>query len=439
MEDIHYKLIEDKTVKLFVPTKTPKQIELVEDIVNSSAKFFVINGARQSSKSETLAFLIIHFGWLVQDNIMVVSPTYSQSQVLFEKVISKKGVFSIFENVKSSKPYEITTITGSKISFRSADRPDSLRGSSNKIVIIDEMAFIKQGVFQTVIRPTTAAKANSKVIIASTPNGVTNDFYNLYQLANSGDPKYKYYFISHRDNPYYDRQEVEDARKRLPSEIFSQEYEGVFLEGGGEVFENVKDVMVLSIYKGYNPNERYYAGIDFGSRRDQTVLTILNSKKETAFMQSYSGDWGKQIHSISEVLKQYNPIVYGEVNSIGDVLVNQLKRTYGNVHEFVMSNSSKREIIEKLKYDIVNKSISLPTVDLNIDLYEQLINYTFSLSATGLIRYHHKTEELKDDRVDSLAIANYCYDKHNVGFKIHDYGNHSGFYDSKYEDEDIWN
>lgn len=60
-------------------------------------------------------------------------------------------------------------------------------------------------------------------------------------------------------------------------------------------------------------------------------------------------------------------------------------------------------------------SISIPTFNLCDKLHSQLIDFTYSISKSGLITYHHKLGS-HDDYVDSLAIANYCYDKHNVVF-----------------------
>jgi len=404
-----------------------KQKEIVNDILQSDAKFHTLNSSRQAGKTYLLSKLAMILGLIVKnENILVISPTYEQVRIIFDNVMSNETIKMFTTNVKESKPYEIKLKTGTRIFFKSAERIDSLRGGSNQFVIIDEMSFTKEGLMDTIIRPSTAAKKNSKIIIASTPKGKDNDFFRMFDIATKGDPNYAFYEMSYKDNPHYDLSEVEDAKKRLPRNIFRQEYEAEFIDDGGDVFDGLDKVMILQSFKTYEAG-RYFCGIDFGKVNDSTVVTILDKDKEVVFIQEYSGNWSKQQKDIGIVLRKYNPLTYGEVNGVGSPLIDGLKTEYNKIFPFITSNTSKREIIEDLRMVITLEQIKLPSSTLRPKLNIQMNDYTFSITKSGLITYHHSAGK-NDDYVDSLAIANYCYDKHNKQFRNPVMNKRSNFY-----------
>jgi hypothetical protein len=117
------------------------------------------------------------------------------------------------------------------------------------------------------------------------------------------------------------------------------------------------------------------------------------------------------------VLNIYKPITYAESNGIGITMVPDIKQNYHSIKPFLTTNTSKNELVQELRKQISICGISIPTRELCPDMYKELGNYTFTLTKSGLISYHHPPGG-HDDYVDSLAIANYAYDKHNVTASI---------------------
>lgn len=399
-----------------------KQKEIAEAIINSTAKFHTINASRQSGKSYLLGKLMVYFALKYKEDIMLVSPDYSKSKRVFDNILKINNIFNVISNVTHSKPYEIEFFNSAKIEFKSADRPDGIRSGTYKYVFVDEFAFIKSDVFNTAIRPTTAAKVDSKIIGVSTPFGVDNEFYELCELGKDiMAPNYEYYFMHYKDNPYYDLNEIEDAKIRLPRNIFNQEYEAEFITGSCDVFDDLDRVCVLDNFEPYNQNERYYAGIDFGRVDDKTVLTILNQNRDVVFIKDWNRmDWTIIVNELAIYLNRYKPITYAESNGVGDPLIPQLKQLYRNIREFMTTNQSKQELVENLRLIIFKQEIKLPTKKLYPLLMSEMASFTYSMSKMGNIQYHHK-EGHYDDCVDSLMIANYAYTNHNkgVGTLIH--------------------
>ena len=63
---------------------------------------------------------------------------------------------------------EIVLSGGNKIALKGSDRPDTLRGYSLKHLVCDEYAFLKDGVFDTILRPALADRKGTAMFI-STP------------------------------------------------------------------------------------------------------------------------------------------------------------------------------------------------------------------------------------------------------------------------------
>ena len=91
--------------------------------------------------------------------------------------------------------------------------------------------------------------------------------------------------MNYKDNPYYDLNEIEDAKKTLPESIFRQEYEAEFIDDGGSVFENITQLSTINEFiVNKRSGERYFAGLDLARQNDYTVLTIINQRKEVVYV-----------------------------------------------------------------------------------------------------------------------------------------------------------
>ena len=96
-----------------------------------------------------------------------------------------------------------------------------------------------------------------------------------------------------------------------------------------------------------------------------------------------------------------------EVNSIGDVIYEQIKNQWQDTHPFVTTSKSKNEMIEGLILDMNNRAVTIPDGHLFPWLLSELEVFTYSYNPkTRSIKYGHPTG-LHDDCVISLAIVNY--------------------------------
>jgi phage FluMu gp28-like protein len=385
-------------------TPHPKQRELINGIIESKAKYHIASIGRQFGKS--LMGINLALYWAINHGpakILWISPIYSQTTKVHKEIMLAIGGTNIVQNNNYSSN-EILLRNGSTIMFRSAERYDNIRGLTLDYVIIDEAAFIKDDAYAEAIKPTLLVRGK-KVLFISTPKG-KNWFYNLYQLGLSPDyPNYVSYAGSSYDTPYIDKKEIEDAQRTIPKNVFQQEYLAQFIDSGGEVFTDID----TNTFPTYTPPEgKIFCGIDLGKQNDYTVATFIDSKgKVVDIYRNNRQEWTTMTQEMLVLIRKWNATVLVEVNSIGDVIFEQVKKAWSDTHPFVTSSKSKNEIIEGLILDFNNAEVKIPSKELFPPLYSELSVFTYEYNPkTRNIRYGHPAG-LHDDTVISLAIANY--------------------------------
>jgi phage FluMu gp28-like protein len=351
--------------------------------------------------------------WGLEDNgsvSMWVSPVYSQAKKVFTELTNTIAGTGLTKSVNKSE-LTITFINGSVIYFRSGEREDTLRGYTLDYLIMDEAAYQREGVWKTVLRPTVLVRGK-KVLFISTPKG-KNWFHNIAMRGYSEEyPQYKTFHATSFDTPYITEEELIEAKLSLPETIYKQEILAEFIDDGGEVFGSLKNLCVLNQYPQQDPNKKYYAGLDFGRQNDYTVLTILNSEGEMVdFYRERQKSWDIIISEVVVKLKKWRPVCFAEVNSIGDVLYEQIKKQYPSVQPFITNSDSKQNMIEDLIMGMNESKIKLPSPDLNTDLYKELSVFTYEYSPkTRKIKYG-SPNGFHDDCVISLALSYHSYKK----------------------------
>ena len=385
-------------------TPHQKQKEIIQSILGSTSKFHIASIGRQFGKSLMGMNLLLY--WAINDKpckILWVSPVYSQCAKVHKELYNAIAASGIVEQNNFSSN-ELTLKTGSTILFRSAERYDNIRGLTLDYAIIDEAAFIKDDAWAEAIKPTLLVRGK-KVLFISTPKG-KNWFHDLYQLGLSDDhPNYMSYTGSSYDTPYIEDSEIEEAKRTIPENVFRQEYLAAFIDSGGEVFTNI-DKNTFTAYS--QPEGKVYCGIDLGKQEDYTVATFIDSTGKIVYIYRANGqEWTTMTNEILNRVRRWSATTMIEVNSIGDVVYELVKKQWQDTHPFITSSKSKNEIIEGLILDFNEDTIRMPSKELFQPLYSELSTFTYEYNPkTRNIRYGHPAG-MHDDTVMSLAIANY--------------------------------
>jgi hypothetical protein len=201
-----------------------------------NTRFKIVTAGRRCGKSRLSAVTLLIEGLNCPEGsaVMYIAPTIGQARTIIWDLLHDLGR----QVIKSShvNNLEITLINGRKILVRGADNPDSLRGVSLTYVVLDETAFIKQDIWEKVIRASLSDK-KGRALFISTPSG-RNWFYDIYKLGLDGeDPEWKSWLFTTEDNETIDPKEVEAAKRSLSSFAFKQEYLASFDNAGSDIFK----------------------------------------------------------------------------------------------------------------------------------------------------------------------------------------------------------
>lgn len=390
-------------------TPHDKQREVIDSIIKGPAKFHIATIGRQWGKS--LMGMNLALYWMINDGpckVLWISPVFSQSSKVHKELYSAIVDSGIIKSNNFSDN-SITLKNGSEILFRSAERYDNIRGLTMQYGICDEASFMKEDAWREAIRPVFAV-SGKRVCFLSTPKG-KNWFYDLYQLGKDPDnPRYKSYTGSSYDTPYIDDEEIADAKKTLPEQVFRQEYEAAFIDGGGEVFADIDSITQPTYPK---PIGKVYCGIDLAVAEDWTVAVFQDSKGRVVdIYRERHTTWGEITKNLLERIKKWNALVLVEVNSIGSVIAEQLTNSWQDTHAFVTTNKSKNEIIEGLILDTSEGAITIPSKELFPALYHEMSIFTFEYNPKSrTLRYSHPVGS-HDDTVIALALSNYARKKY---------------------------
>jgi len=371
-------------------------------ILASKAEDIVINAGRRFGKSAVSAYLALKE--LLKDNkrIWIASPSYDLSKRPFDYLVRWIGTgFPSAVNCISLRPTpKITMPWGSYVECKSAENPTGFLGEEVDLLIIEEAAKFKQDIYENYLFPVTSSRM-ARTIYISTPFG-KNWFYRKH-LEVKKDPNGEYFHFESRDNPYFPKEAWEKAKEKLSQDAFNQNYRAIFLDDTATVFRGIREI-VGDCLGGYEPDHMYIVAADIAKHNDWTVITVVDrfNPKVRYWERFQKRDYPYIKERIVSAARNYRTRdIIIDSTGIGDAISDWIRRDGFNVTDFKFSNTSKAQLVEKLRIFIENKSIIIPDIEEILDEFE---SYTQEITATGKVRYTAPTG-MYDDCVDSLGLA----------------------------------
>jgi hypothetical protein len=233
-------------------------------IFDSPARFKIAAAGRRFGKTMLAATMaIVEAASKPDAEVMWVSPSHSQSREAMRWIghqIPKQH--REINNTQGT----ISLSSGGRISFRSAERYDNIRGVGLDFVVIDEAAFVEMEVWTKVLRPALSDR-RGRAFLISTFDG-ENWFYDVWRAAQMPDnPSWEAFEFWTKDSPFVSDEEIEDARRSMPKEEFEQEFECSPISFKGAVFNGAelaagyeRGVEMQAFPEGYP----HFAGVDWG-------------------------------------------------------------------------------------------------------------------------------------------------------------------------------
>ncbi|NDV83953.1 terminase large subunit domain-containing protein [Bacteroides sp. 51] len=400
---------------------TKSQKELYDAAHNMHYKYICANYSRQQGKTTTIKLLIV--GWLCRkyNSICYLAPTLKLSKKIFKDIVKLFGNSGLIKSANATDLI-IETVTNSTLLLASAEQSDSLRGQTFTHICLDEAAFYNEGdennnLFWNVIYPTFKVKGR-KLIAISTPFGKKGFYYDLCLKGINQEKGYKYIKKTIYDDALISPDELKELEKSYPELAFKQEFLCEFIDDAITYFKGFDKQFADYQLNTKQDNLRHWIGIDFSSvGADETIVTTINDSNQV-FQHKITGNLDTRYKLIAEIINSTKNLqgVYMEENSIGSVMINEIKKLVKNkklLHSFLTTNQTKTDIITELALAIDRNEVWLNKLDT--DLFSQFSTFIYQITKTKKISFGAKAGH-KDDRIMSLAIALKCKnEKLNTG------------------------
>ena len=325
-----------------------------------------------------------------------VAPVSDQSRIAFSRV--KQGMSAGSFTARESPTPTITTLVGTHIAFKSADNPDSLYGEDVFGAIIDEASRAKEDAWHAV-RSTLTATRGPCVMIGNV-KGRRNWFYEFCRRVESGqEPNGHFARITWRDAVeagVLDLEEIEDARRNLPENVFKELYEAVASDDSGNPFG---EDHIYKCVRALSNKPPVAFGVDLAKKQDWLVVIGLDEDGNVCSFNRWQGiPWRASIRRIHEIVGEDTPALV-DSTGIGDPVLEELQEDHGNFFGYHFSPLSKQRLMEGLAVSIQGHEISFPDGPIK----SELLAFEYELTRTG-VRYT-AAEGWNDDCVCALALA----------------------------------
>lgn len=294
---------------------------------------------------------------------------------------------------------------GGEITVKSADAPNSLLGEGLDLAVLDEAAYLDAEVWERVLRPTLSDR-RGRALLISTPNGFDPLFHRAWQRGQDGMAGWASWRFPTWDSPLIAAEEIEEARATLPSSIFAQEYGAEFVAMAGAVFRNVRDAATAAPQARAIAGHGYVIGVDWagaGRDGDYTAFAVVDAGEQAlVHLDRFRGaEFAIQRARLTALWDHFGrPPVIAESNSMGEPVIEQLRRDGMNVRSFQTTNASKAVLIDALALAFEQDTIAI--LDDPV-LLGELGAFVADRLPSGLTRYAARHGH--DDTVMALALA----------------------------------
>jgi predicted phage terminase large subunit-like protein len=390
-----------------------------QEVLNDPSRFKVIAAGRRCGKTYFAAITLILAALNGEKGgVMYVGPTQGLARDLMWDLLFELGG-DIIESSNVNN-LEIVLSGGNKIALKGSDRPDTLRGYSLKHLVLDEYAYHKDGVFDTILRPALADRKGSCLFI-STPEG-RNGFYDVYMNGETGKTGWKSWHLTTYDNPKIDPEEIETAKETMAGWQFRQEFMSSFDAKGSEFFDAEEFEYYEHQPEGLTGS--YYIAVDLAGfeadrgnktkRRDNSAMAIVRVDDfGTWYVEDIQyGRWtlDETCQKIFEAVAKYKPISVGIEKGIGQqAVMNPLQDIMRRTHrvfriELLTHGNQKKEdrILWALQGRFQHGKIKLKKGDWNPAFVDEASAFPSRLVHDDLL------DSLS--YVDQLAVVPYATD-----------------------------
>lgn len=366
------------------------------DVNGDAARYAVIEASTKAGKT------VGCMAWLMEQaiihgrpgrNYWWVAPVYPQAKIAFRRI--KRGLpKSLYRANETEMTIELPN--GAVVWFKSAEKPDNLYGEDVFAAVVDEASRCREESWIAVRSTLTATRGPVRII--GNVKGRTNWHFKMARKAEAGEKGMSYAKLTAYDaaeGGVLDLEEIEDAKRLLPDNVFRELYLAQPSEDEGNPF-GIK--YINACVKPMSPNMPVAIGIDLAKSVDWAVAIGLDKAGDCCGFDRWQSPWEQTEERILTLVGRVPTLV--DSTGVGDPVVERLQKKRPNTFEgFNFSSASKQKLMEGLVVAIQSGHVSFPDGPIRAELE----NFEYVYTRTG-VRYS-APQGYHDDCVMALALA----------------------------------
>jgi phage terminase large subunit len=370
---------------------------------DSDARFKIVSAGRRWGKTKLAATSIIERATAAPDTLCWwVAPSYRVAQTGWNEVTDALPDEFVADR-KRSKPRHVDLMNGSRIEFRSTDKPESLVGEGLEHIVIDEAADVGDVAWTESLRPTLADTLGDMLAISTPrPGGWFQEWWRRGD-ADDDHPAVESWRQTTYANPHVPDSEADAMREQLPERKYRQEVLAEFVGDESSVFGDVRARIVADYnWRSAEGRPPYRIGVDFGRTENYSVVVALDSRgRLVGFARQRDVSWSQIQQRVEALAADHRGRVAVDATR-DNKIVADLESAGVRVEPVRFSARKKTELIENLTTAIEQEEITVPS---SLDtLIGELESYGYSTTKAGNVTYGPRGTG-HDDCVDALALA----------------------------------
>lgn len=403
--------------------------------------------SRRSGKTLTMIGDMIHKAFFrPNQQIALIAPTSDQAKtfanVFNDMILRSPSLRSSFiVDNKLDKQLQ----NGSRVAFKTAGaasgkkEDSSLVGSGLNTLYLDEAQSMDADAMATILPIVTGQIGQAEIVMAGTPRARSGFFFenimNAKQISecyvNNGKPKkcpnngkyslhrFQITDLDMEDNVVYSRaeyrltiEELETIKSTIGVEKFRREFCLEFLDSISMPFYSdlIKAASVLKQPKIFSSTAIACAGIDFGKRRNNSVLSVGIQTTDGSWQIPYFKDWqlgtkySEIIHYLNNILPKKFPNLRWlsiDATGVGQALAEEVNHeSFYEVSDVIFSQPQKVNLVENTVYNLENKFVTMWD---HPRLKKEMSEYTRETTENDRVIF---TKGESDDYIDSFMLTN---------------------------------
>tara|TARA_Y100000004_G_scaffold82758_1_gene92783 strand:+ start:11998 stop:13575 length:1578 start_codon:yes stop_codon:yes gene_type:complete len=251
-------------------------------------RFSVILACRQSGKSISSVIYILWYAIFHPEKTIAVLANKGATarEMLARITLALENLpFFLQPGCRVLNKGSLEFSNNSKI-IAAATSASSIRGQSVNLLFLDEFAFVENAsTFYTSTYPVISSGKETKVIITSTPNGIGNMFYKIWEGAVQGANEFKSFRVDWWDVPGRDELWKKQTISNTSETQFAQEFGNQFVGSSTTLISadcllgmKAKDVLKstrgIKVYNEVEEGHSYIMTVDVSKGRGQDYSTF---------------------------------------------------------------------------------------------------------------------------------------------------------------------